>query len=138
MYETYGKGIFEVINLPDMPSRIRDLPDDVLTAIRYELTGEGKIRIDGGYGVSLFTYDNNTFGLYCYTNDGCAPVDFNIHIKGKCKLLSVLSDGEEASPWKIKEIKPLYTQPVEWRSKEVETVFHTRMLPGDFQFFRCK
>ena len=138
MYETYGKGIFEVINLPDMPSRIRDLPDDVLTAIRYELTGEGKIWIDGGYGVSLFTYDNNTFGLYCYTNDGCAPVDFNIHVKGKCKLLSVLSDGEEASPWKIKEIKPLYTQPVEWRGKEVETVFHTRILPGDFQFFKCE
>ncbi len=138
MYDTYGNGIFEVINLPDMPSRIKDLPSQVLTAIRYELLGEGKIWIDSGYGVSLFTYDNDTFGLYCYTNDGCAPVDFNIHILGNVKSLKCIQDSDNVPKWKPSEILPVYTQPLEWKSKECETVFHTRLIPGDFQFFKIQ
>ena len=139
MFDTYGKGKFEVINLPDMPSRIRDLPEQVLTALRYELLGDGKVWIDGGYGVSLFTYDNDTFGLYCYTNDGCAPVDFNIHIKEEVKALSFIPDEDDIPHWRPSEIKPKYVQPMGYNSKEVESVFHTRLIPGDFQFFKiCK
>lgn len=128
LYDTYGEGKFEVINLPDMPSKIRDLPEQILTAIRYELLGEGKVWIDGGYGVSLFTYDNNTFGLYCYTNDGCAPVDFNIYIKGKAEKLEIIQDSEKKNPW-IKDLLPQCTN-------EKETAFHCRMIPGDFVFFK--
>ena len=136
MYETYGQGIFEVINLPDMPSRIRDLPEEVLTALRFELLGGGKIWIDGGYGVSLFTYDNDTFGLYCYTNDGCAPVDFNIHIKGRVEKLSIIPDDDQMPKWRPMEIKPLYTKALDFHGEETESVFHTRIIPGDFQFFK--
>lgn len=128
MFDTYGKGKFEVINLPDMPSRIKEMPDELLTVLRSELIGEGKVWIDGGYGVSLFTYDNDTFGLYCYTNDGCAPVDFNIHVKGKAGKLEPISDSDRPKPW-IKAIEPTY-------SKEKETVFHFRMIPGEFNFFK--
>lgn len=138
MFETYGKGIFEVINLPDMPSKIRDLPVEVLTALRYELLGQGKFWIDAGYGVSLFTYDNDTFGLYCYTNDGCAPVDFNIHVKGKHESLIPLADEENPPAWKTREIKALYTKALDYKETEFESVFHTRMIPGDFVFFKLK
>ena len=138
MYDTYGEGLFEVINLPDMPSRIRDLPVEVLTALRCELLGKGKVWLDCGYGVSLFTYDNDTFGLYCYTNDGCAPVDFDIHIKGGAKALEFIVDSDDQPAWKPKEIPPLYTKPMDFRSKEKESVFHTRMIPGDWQFFKIK
>ncbi len=133
MFDTYGKGRFLV-------------PTEVLTSIRYELTGNGKVWIDAEYGVSLFTYDNDTFGLYCYTNDGCKPVDFNIHIKtklcenneGDIKGLEILKDVEEDNPWRPKELKPFYTRPIGWHSKDGEAVFHTRMIPGDWQFFKIK
>lgn len=138
MFDTYGQGIFEVINLPDMPSRIRDLPAEVLTALRSELTGNGKVWIDCGYGVSVFTYDNDTFGLYCYTNDGCAPMDFNIHVKGEAEKLEIIPDSEEDNPWRPKEILPECTRTINKWSKEKETVFHTRIIPGDFQFFKIK
>jgi hypothetical protein len=138
MYDTYGEGIFEVINLPDMPSKIRDLPAEVLTTLRHELTGSGKIWLDCGYGVSLFTYDNGAFGLYCYTNDGCCPLDFNIHVKGEISALEIIPESDEPAPWRPKEIKPLYTRPLDWHSEEKETVFHTRIIPGDFQFFKIK
>lgn len=133
MFDTYGKGIFELINLPQMPSRIKDLPKEVQTVLRYELLGAGKVWIDCGYGVSLFTYDNDTFGLYCYTNDGCAPMDFNIHIKGKAKALKTIPSTEHT-----RQILPLYTQDLSWQKDQTETVFHTRIIPGDFQFFKIE
>lgn len=136
MFDTYGKGCFEVINLPEMPSRIRDLPAEVLTVLRYELLGNGSTWIDCGYGISLFTYDNDTFGIYCYTNDGCSPMDFNIHIKGKAKELVILPETNDSHG--PKTLKPLYTRDLEWNSKEKETVFHGRIIPGDFQFFKIK
>jgi len=139
MYDTYGKGKFEVINLPDMPSRIKDLPSEVQTVIRYELLGNGKVWLDCGYGVSLFTYDNDTFGLYCYTNDGCAPLDFNVHIKDKDISLKYIFDSEEAPKWIPSEIKPVYESPMNRNSKEKESVFHLRLIPGDFHFYKiCK
>ena len=138
MFDTYGEGIFEVINLPDVPSRIRDLPHEILTAIRYELLGEGKVWISGGPGVSLFTYDNDTFGVYCYTNDGCSPVDFDIHIKDKVSALEFINDSPEVPKFRPSEIPPLYVHPLDWKSREEESVFRTRLIPGDFQFFRIK
>jgi len=138
MFDTYGEGIFEVINLPDLPSKIRELPEEVLSAIRYEFLGSGKVWISGTCGVSLFTYDNDTFGLYCYTNDGCAPVDFNIHINQKVTALEFINDSPEVPKFRPSEIPPLYTHPLNWKSKEEESVFRTRLIPGDFQFFRIK
>lgn len=141
MFDTYGKGRFQVMVLPDMPSRIRELPEEVLTSMRTELLGEGKVWIDGAYGVSLFTYDNNTFGLYCYTNDGCAPVDFNIHIKGDIKEIIPISDSEEKNPWKDKPSECVSQLKNRWKGKDgeeeiLESIFHVRMIPGDFQFFK--
>ena len=129
MYDTYGKGKFEIINLPEMPSRIKDLPTDVLCVMRKELIGEGKVWIDCGYGVSLFTYDNETFGLYCYTNDGCAPLNFNIHVNGKISKLEKIPETDEENPWWKKDVEPLY-------SNDKESVFPIRMIPGDFAFFK--
>ena len=136
MFDTYGRGCFEVINLPDMPSRIRDLPPEVLTLLRYELIGKGKIWIDCGYGVSLFVYDNDTFGIYCYTNDGCLPLDFNIHIKKENIKLSRIFDSEEKPMFMPSEILPAYVGALDRKGEEKESVFHVRIIPGDFQFFK--
>ena len=129
-FDTYGKGRFTVLNLPFMNSAIYDLPEPVLTVMRQELS-VSDIWIDSKAGVSLFTYDNKTFGLYCYTWDGCSPVDFNIHIKGKVKQLERIQDGSYILPWIPLKLDPLFT-------KDGETVFHTRLNPGDFEFFQIK
>lgn len=138
MFDTYGKGTFEIINIPQMPSSIYDLPAEVLTLLRYELLGTGKVWIDCADGVSLFTYDNNTFGLYSYTSDGCAPQEFNIHVKGKAKAIHIIPESKENTPWRPTKFDALYTNKLSWRGEEVETVFHTRIMPGDFQFFRIE
>ena len=138
-YDTYGKGRLTILNLPEMPSRIYDLPAQALTQIRQELDTNG-IWIDGGAGVSLFTYDNKTFGLYCHTWDGCAPCEFMVHVKGEVQELKRLSDGSPVMPWNSFPVKPVYSRPLDPRNpaSEKETVFFVRIQPGDFSFFQIQ
>ncbi|MCR5437352.1 MAG: hypothetical protein K6E97_09855 [Treponema sp.] len=140
-YDTFGKGKFSILSLPLMPSKLYKLPSKVLTVMRKELDAAG-IWIDGPSGISLFAYDNDVFGLYCYTWDGCSPVEFNIHVKGKVKHLEIIPDGEGPGFFGMRpdKLEPLYTAPL-WEQnaakdeKSFETVFSGRMIPGDFMFF---
>lgn len=136
-YDTYGKGRLTILNVPDMPSKIYDLPQKVLSVIRQELDTTG-IRLDGVNGVSLFAYDNKTFGLYCYTWDGCAPQEFDIHIKGDVKELRRLGDGQRQMPWERFSLEPVCVRKINPHSEEKETLFHVRLQPGDFIFFEIK
>ena len=136
-YDTYGKGRLTILNVPDMPSNLYKLPVEVLTQIREELDVCG-VTIDGGAGVSLFAYDNKTCGLYCHTWDGCAPQEFDVHVKGEVKELRRLSDGEKPMPWTIQSLEPASVRRISMHSDEKETLFHVRVQPGDFIFFEIK
>ncbi len=136
-YDTYGKGRLTILNVPDMPSKLYELPQKVLDVIRQELDTTG-IRLDGVNGVSLFAYDNKTFGLYCYTWDGCAPQEFDIHIKGDVKELRRLGDGQRQMPWERFSLEPVCVRKINPHSEEKETLFHVRLQPGDFIFFEIK
>ena len=136
-YDTYGKGRLTTLVLPDMPSKIYELPAKVLAAIRQELS-VSDIWIDGPAGVSLFTYDNKTFGLYAYTWDGCTPMEFTLYIKGEHKTLKRIADSDTPSPWKNFPIPAKSTHPLDFRTKEVVTEFHARVTPGDFDFFEIE
>ena len=136
-YDTYGKGRLTILNVPDMPSRLYDLPVPVLTQIRQELD-VCSLTIDGGAGVSLFAYDNKTFGLYCHTWDACVPQEFDIHVKGEVKELRRLSDGSKPMPWDKVSLEPVGVRKINMHSEEKETLFHVRVQPGDFNFFEIK
>ncbi|SEQ59320.1 hypothetical protein SAMN04487977_106113 [Treponema bryantii] len=137
-YDTYGKGRFTVLSIPEMPSKLYDLPAPVLTAIRRELDTTG-IWIDGGSGVSLFTYDNKTFGIYCYAWDGCVPQEFHVHIKGRVKELVRIPDSDRPEMFKPQVYKPLYVKEgPDDNAANSETVFYGRATPGEFDFFEIK
>ena len=136
-YDTYGKGRLTILTVPDMPSKLYELPVEVLTQIRQELDVSG-VTFDGGAGVSLFAYDNKTYGLYCHTWDGCAPQEFDLYVKGEVKELRRLSDGEKPMPWSVQTLEPVGVRKVSMHSKEKETLFHVRIQPGDFIFFEIK
>lgn len=143
MYETYGKGRITVLNLPDMPSRIYDLPKEVLTTMRYELTARDKVWIDAESGVSLFTYDNGTFALYCYANDGCKPQDFNMYFKieeGKPapEKLKILQADDKAPAWGPRELEQTGIAPVGMFGREKAAFFHGRLTPGEFVFLKAE
>lgn len=129
-YDTYGRGRFTVLCTPQMPSKLYDLPAPALGAIRRELNASG-IWLEGGSGISLFTYDNKTFGLYCYAWDGCKPQDIQLHIKGSVKELVRIPDSDRPQMFKPQVIKPLY-------EKDGETIFSGHVKPGEFDFFEIK
>ena len=136
-YDTYGKGRLTILTVPDMPSKLYELPVEVLTQIRQELDVCG-VTIDGGAGVSLFAYDNKICGLYCHTWDGCAPQEFDLHVKGEVKELRRLSDGEKPMPWTIQALEASGVRAISMHSEEKESLFHVRIQPGDFVFFEIK
>ena len=133
-YDTYGKGRLTTLVLPDMPSKIYELPAQVLTAIRQELE-VSDIWIDADAGLSLFTYDNKTFGLYCYTWDGCTPKDFTLYVKGEHKSLKRIPDSDSQPMWMPPAIPAKSCHPKDFHSKEMITEFAGKINPGDFIFF---
>ena len=133
-YDTYGKGRLTTLVLPDMPSKIYELPAQVLTAIRQELE-VSDIWIDADAGLSLFTSDNKTFGLYCYTWDGCTPKDFTLYVKGEHKSLKRIPDSDSQPMWMPPAIPAKSCHPKDFHSKEMITEFAGKINPGDFIFF---
>ena len=133
-YDTYGKGRLTTLVLPDMPSKIYELPAQVLTAIRQELE-VSDIWIDADAGLSLFTYDNKTFGLYCYTWDSCTPKDFTLYVKGEHKSLKRIPDSDSQPMWMPPAIPAKSCHPKDFHSKEMITEFAGKINPGDFIFF---
>ncbi len=136
-YDTYGKGRLTILTVPDMPSKLYELPVEVLTQIRQELDVCG-VTIDCGAGISLFAYDNKICGIYCHTWDGCAPQEFDLHVKGEVKELRRLSDGEKPMPWTIQALEASGVRAISMHSEKKESLFHVRIQPGDFVFFEIK
>ena len=133
-FDTYGKGRLTTLVLPDMPSKIYELPAQVLTAIRKELE-VSDIWIDAPAGVSVFTYDNKTFGVYAYTWDGCTPQEFTLYVKGEHKALKRIPDSDVQSPWLPSELPVRSVHPMSFREKEMVSEFFGRVTPGEFMFF---
>ena len=133
-FDTYGKGRLTTLVLPDMPSKIYELPAQVLTAIRKELE-VSDIWIDAPAGVSVFTYDNKTFGVYAYTWDGCTPQEFTLYVKGEHKALKRIPDSDVQSPWLPSELPVRSVHPISFREKEMVSEFFGRVTPGEFMFF---
>ncbi|MDR0909943.1 MAG: hypothetical protein LBM77_09280 [Spirochaetaceae bacterium] len=121
--DTYGKGELLILNVPDLYSQIKELPREVLKRIRAELSC-GDIYLDAKPGVSIFTYDNDTFAVYTYTaSSGAAafPDIAKVHIKGKKTALRNIAGA--------KKIKPLY-------QTDEESIFEIDIIPGEFEFYQ--
>jgi hypothetical protein len=117
----YMSGELLIITLPDLYSDIAGLPRAVHNRIRKEMSRELPMWIDAPPQISLFLYDNNTFGIYSYTGDGCAPADIYLHIKGQVSVLKAIEGNQDIKLW---------------RSDEQESVFMIHTEPGRFQFYK--
>jgi hypothetical protein len=83
-----------------------------------------------GATVSLFIYDNKTFGLCAYTVGGSAPELVRVHIRCGGAITTIPFTGNTRNGGAAAEtITPLY------KSAE-EQVFDLRLDPGDFAFYR--
>lgn len=118
--DTYGKGELLTLAVPDSFSDLYHLPVDVLTRLRAAMP-VGGIHLEGGPLISLFPYDNNTFIVYPYVDEGAQPSLVRIHIAGQVKALEMPVGGQP--------LQSLYTT-------AKETVFEYRVQPGRYDLFR--
>ncbi|MDR0948475.1 MAG: hypothetical protein LBM69_03015 [Lachnospiraceae bacterium] len=119
--DPYEKGELLTLVLPDLCSDIAKLPRPVLNRIRREMKGAGRLWIDAPPQISLFTYDNDTFGIYSYAGDGAAPATIELHITGNAASITEI-DGRQV-------LSPLY-------QLDSETVFRMHTQPGEFKFYK--
>lgn len=120
LQDTYGKGEMLTLAVPDSFSDLYHLPVDVLTRLRAAFP-VGGVHLECAPEISLFVYDNDTFIVYPYVDDGTQPSLCRVHVAGQVKALDMPVEG--------KTLEPLYTT-------ERETVFEYRAVPGQYVLYR--
>jgi len=118
--DTYGKGELLTLAVPDSFSDLYHLPVDVLTRLRAACPVNG-VHLECGPEISLFAYDNDTFIVYPYVDEGTQPSLAYIHVAGQVKALEMPVSG--------RTLEPLYTT-------KTETVFEVRAMPGQYVLYR--
>ncbi len=120
--DTYGKGELWTLAVPDAFSDLYHLPPEVLTRIRAEFP-VGGVYLEGGAEISLFVYDNDTFILYPYVDEGAQPSMVKLHFTGKVRSLWV--------PQLKMRLEPQY-------ANEHETVFEAPAMPGKYYILKIE
>jgi hypothetical protein len=88
----YSRGVLYVLNIPDSPGDLYELPQPVMKAIRAYLQADFPVRLDSPARVSLFAYDNDTFIVESFRPD-LATV--GVFVKGRHSVLHDVLNGED-------------------------------------------
>jgi hypothetical protein len=88
----YSRGVLYVLNIPDNPGDLYELPQPVMKAIRGYLQADFPVRLDSPARVSLFAYDNDTFVVESFRSE-LATV--GVFVKGGHMKLHDLLAGED-------------------------------------------
>jgi hypothetical protein len=91
LMDRYAGGVLYVLNIPDNPGDLYELPQPVLRAIRSYLQADFPVRIDAPALVSLYAYDNGTFVVQSFRSEPAAVV---VSAAGKRSGLVDLLTGE--------------------------------------------
>jgi hypothetical protein len=87
----YSRGVLYVLNIPDNPGDLYQLPQPVTNAIRGYLQADFPVRIDAPAQVSLFAYDNGSFIVQSYRSESSAV---DVSIAGAHAAVHDLLSGE--------------------------------------------
>ena len=87
----YSRGVIYVLNVPDNPGDLYELPQPVTKVIRSYLQADFPVRLDAPAQVSLFAYDNGTFIVQSYRPEDAAV---EISVAGERASIHDLLSGE--------------------------------------------
>jgi hypothetical protein len=89
----YSRGVLYVLNIPDNPGDLYELPQPVTKAIRSYLQADFPVRLDAPARVSLFAYDNGTFVVESFRPDAATV---KLSIAGAHTVLHDLASSDTA------------------------------------------
>jgi len=88
----FAKGNMYVLTIPDNFADLYEFPDRALNMIRFFMSRDLDVRIEGPARVSLFTYDNGTFIVESFLDE---PVQINVILtSGEEKVLELTENKE--------------------------------------------
>jgi hypothetical protein len=87
----YSRGVLYVLNIPDNPGDLYELPQPVTAAIRSYLQENFPVRLDAPARVSLFAYDNGTFIVQSFRAE---PTAVRVFVSGGHEEIQDLLSGE--------------------------------------------
>ncbi len=95
LMDRYSRGALYVLDIPDNPGDLYELPQPVLNALRTSLQSDFPVRIDAPARVSLFAYDNGTFIVQSFRDE---PALVGIWVRGVRTSLADLITGDSLTP----------------------------------------
>jgi hypothetical protein len=90
----YSRGVLYVLNIPDNPGDLYQLPQPVTNAIRSYLLADFPLRLDAPAQVSLFAYDNGSFIVQSFRPESASA---DIVVAGAHAQIRDLLSGEAVS-----------------------------------------
>jgi hypothetical protein len=117
----YSRGVLYVLNIPDNPGDLYQLPQSVTNAIRGYLQSDFPVRMNAPAQVSLFAYDNGSFIVQSFRPESAAV---DIFVTGTHAQLRDLLSDERVSA----EPGPAATPQAD-RDEAARTSFHI-VLPA--------
>jgi hypothetical protein len=94
LLDRYSRGVLYVLNIPDNPGDLYELPQPVMKAIRGYLQADFPVRLDSPARVSLFAYDNDTFIVESFRSE---PATVGVFVTGEHTKLHDVLTGEDVS-----------------------------------------
>lgn len=94
LMDHYSRGTLYVLDIPDNPGDLYELPQSVLRTLRGYLQADFPVRIDAPALVSLFAYDNGTFIVESFRDE---PTSVGVSVAGVRTVLTDLVTGERAA-----------------------------------------
>lgn len=95
LMDSYAKGTLLVLNIPDNPGDLYELPQPVTRTLRQYLLANLPVQMDAPSRVALFTYDNGSFIVESY-RDEPATVEVTVSATRVHDLLSGESINQDA------------------------------------------
>jgi hypothetical protein len=90
----YSKGVLYVLNIPDDPGDLYQLPQAMTKAIRDYLLADLPVGLDAPDHISLFEYDNGTFVVESFRPE---PVTLDVTVSGAHTKIRDIASGESIS-----------------------------------------
>jgi hypothetical protein len=129
LQDHYANGLLYVLDIPDNPFDLYELPQPVLTSLRRFLLRGFPLHFDAPSQVSLFTYDNNTFVTESFLDH---PAEVTVSLAGAGRHLRNLVTGETLTGQDPPAIKSPFGRPI---PLPPATEFHLTVQPHSFLAF---
>ncbi len=132
LQDRYANGLLYVLDVPDNPFDLYDLPQPVLTSLRRFLLRGFPVQFNAPSQVSLFLYDNNTFVTESFLDH---PAAVTISLAGTDHHLRNLVTGQTLAGQQPPPIKTPFVHPM---PQPPATEFRLTVQPHSFVAFAAE